>query len=60
MTEEVSKIPIPFDPFAGQDRSTIEEWWIKFGFGEETLNFPQKIQNQKSNNFLKVCCKIRN
>jgi len=42
MTEEVSKIPIPFDPFAGQDRSIIEDWWIKFGFGEEKLNFPTK------------------
>jgi hypothetical protein len=42
MTEEVSKIPIPFDPFAGKDRSAIEDWWIKFGFGEEKLNFPTK------------------
>jgi hypothetical protein len=42
MIEEVSKIPIPFDPFAGQDRSTIEEWWIKFGFGEQKLDFPTK------------------
>ena len=42
MTEEVSKIPIPFDPFAGQNRSIIEDWWIKFGFGEEKLNLPQK------------------
>jgi len=42
MTEEVSKIPIPFDPFAGQDRSIIEDWWIKFGFGEEKLNLPTK------------------
>jgi hypothetical protein len=42
MTEEVSKIPIPFDPFAGQDRSIIEDWWIKFGFGEETLKLPTK------------------
>jgi hypothetical protein len=42
MTEEVSKIAIPFDPFAGQDRSVIEDWWIKFGFGEEKLEFPTK------------------
>jgi hypothetical protein len=42
MTEEVSQIPIPFDPFAGQDRSVIEAWWIKLGFGKETLNFPTK------------------
>jgi hypothetical protein len=42
MTEEVSKIPIPFDPFAGQDRSIIEDWWIKFGFGEEKINLPTK------------------
>jgi len=42
LIEEVSKIPIPFDPFAGQDRSIIENWWIKFGFGEEKLNLPTK------------------
>ena len=42
ITEEVSKIPIPFDPFAGQDRSVIEDWWIKFGFGEEQFNLPTK------------------
>jgi hypothetical protein len=42
MTEEVSKIPIPFDPFAGQDRSVIEDWWIKLGFGEEKLELPTK------------------
>jgi hypothetical protein len=42
MTEEVSKIPIPFDPFAGQDRSIIEDWWIEFGFGEEKFNFLTK------------------
>jgi len=40
MTEEVSNIPIPFDPFAGQDRSLIENWWIKFGFGEEKNELP--------------------
>jgi hypothetical protein len=43
VTEEVSKIPIPFDPFAGQDRSVIEEWWTKFGFGEAKLELPTKI-----------------
>jgi hypothetical protein len=42
MTEEVSKVPIPFDPFAGQDRSVIEDWWIKLGFGQEKLDFPTK------------------
>jgi len=43
MTEEVSKIPIPFDPFAGQDRSVIEKWWQQFGFGsKETLKLPTK------------------
>jgi hypothetical protein len=42
MTEEVSTVPIPFDPFAGQDRSVIENWWIKLGFGQEKLNFPTK------------------
>ncbi|UNU21435.1 hypothetical protein D0A34_23620 [Microcoleus vaginatus PCC 9802] len=42
ITEEVSKIPIPFDPFAGQDRSVIEQWWIKYGFGEAKTNFPTK------------------
>jgi hypothetical protein len=42
ITEEVSKIPIPFDPFAGQDRSVIESWWIKYGFGTEKTNFPTK------------------
>jgi hypothetical protein len=46
ITEEVSKIPIPFDAFAGQDRSTIEEWWNKFGFGEETIKLP--TQNTES------------
>ena len=40
--EEVSKIPIPFDPFAGQDRSVIEQWWIKYGFGQAKTNFPSK------------------
>ncbi|MEG4121761.1 hypothetical protein QUA43_30355 [Microcoleus sp. N9_B4] len=42
LTEEVSKVPIPFDPFAGQERSIIEQWWIKFGFGQEKTNFPDK------------------
>jgi hypothetical protein len=43
MVEEVSKIPIPFDPFAGQDRSLVEKWWEQFGFGsKETLKFPTK------------------
>jgi hypothetical protein len=42
MTEEVSTVPIPFDPFAGQDRSVIEDWWIKLGFGQEKLYFPTK------------------
>ncbi|MEG4027564.1 MULTISPECIES: hypothetical protein, partial [unclassified Microcoleus] len=42
ITEEVSKIPIPFDPFAGQDRSVIEQWWVKYGFGEAKTNFPTK------------------
>jgi hypothetical protein len=42
MTEEVSKVPIPFDPFAGQDRSVIEDWWNKLGFGQEKLDFPTK------------------
>ncbi|NQE37532.1 hypothetical protein [Microcoleus asticus] len=42
ITEEVSKIPIPFDPFAGQDRSVIEQWWIKYGFGQAKTNFPTK------------------
>jgi hypothetical protein len=43
MIEEVSKIPIPFDPFAGQDRSVIEKWWQQFGFGsKETLKLPTK------------------
>jgi hypothetical protein len=40
--EEVSKIPIPFDPFAGQKRLVIEEWWIKYGFGQAKTNFPSK------------------
>jgi hypothetical protein len=40
MTEEVSKVPIPFDPFAGQDRSVIEDWWVKLGFGEAKIELP--------------------
>jgi len=47
MTEEVTRIPIPFDPFAGQERSLIEKWWSEVGFGKETLDFPAKNTEQE-------------
>lgn len=40
--ETVDKVPVPFDPFAGQNRSLIEQFWNKYGFGDgDEAKFPK-------------------
>jgi hypothetical protein len=34
MTESVDKVSIPFDFFAGQNKTEIQQFWNKYGFGD--------------------------
>jgi hypothetical protein len=42
ITESVDKVPIPFDPFAGQNRNEIQKFWNKYGFGDgDEIKYPK-------------------
>jgi hypothetical protein len=46
MIEEVDKVPIPFDPYAGRNRSGIEKWWSQNGFGNGTETAPPNAKRE--------------
>jgi hypothetical protein len=41
MTESVDNVPIPFDFFAGQNKTEIQNFWNKYGLGDgDEVKFP--------------------